>query len=72
MPITHGATDNLNTMHGKDVLGQIDPNSDNAHEMPLWQFECDVEIPSWHSLPFAASAAASGWESPLHSLGIMK
>ena len=28
----------INAMHGKDVLGQIDSNSDNAHGLPLSWF----------------------------------
>ncbi|HQC80117.1 MAG TPA: hypothetical protein PLS67_06285, partial [Accumulibacter sp.] len=54
----------------EDVLGKIVSYRDSAHGLPLSWFGCDLQIPSWHSLPFAASAVASGRGCPFHSLGV--
>jgi hypothetical protein len=37
-------------------------------DFPFRGFDVIAKFPSWHSLPFAASAAASGRGSPFHSL----
>jgi hypothetical protein len=50
----------INAVHGKHVLGEIDPCRYDAHGLALPWSRCDLEIPSWHSLPFAAFAATSG------------
>lgn len=59
----------INSVRRKYMLGRINSYHNDAHGLPVLWSRGDVEISSWLSLPFAASAATSDRGSPFQSLG---
>ena len=56
----------VDTVQGKDVLGEIDSGVQNGHGLPLPNglMMRDLHFPSWHSLPVSASRRAREGEVP--------